>query len=276
MGHPVDTANPGPGGDRLRVASVALGVLVIVSLTAGVVTYRQRTADGRVLRGRTFLSQSVTHDGQQRADVKIYLEFHDDGRLSGSAGCNTLQGDVTVRGGRLRLPEFGMTAMGCPDRDDHDGLVANLLGDAPAYKLEGDRLTVWSDRTTVVLLDREVADPDRPLVGRTWRLETYYSGPDDDDIAMSSRGATLRFEPDRVTYQVEGCGKASGPAEIGERTIRLSATYARATPECDGYQREVEGRVTGVLQGEVTYEIDSGQLTITHADGEGLVFHSDD
>jgi heat shock protein HslJ len=151
-----------------------------------------------------------------------------------------------------------------------------LLGSEPAYTLEGSRLTLRSERTIVVLLDREVADPDRPLVGTTWRLSGQHEGGGDDGIARSASGATVRFDADRVTVTVEGCGEGAGTAEIGERTIRLPKSYAMATATCSEREREVHGLLTRVLTGTVTFEIEAGQLTVERPDGEGLSFRSDD
>ncbi len=49
-----------------------------------------------------------------------------------------------------------------------------------------------SSDTVVRFLDREVAEPDRELVGTTWHVDGFADGDDPESTAMSSSTETLR------------------------------------------------------------------------------------
>lgn len=94
--------------------------------------------------GRTFLSESVTRDDEPRPLVegtRIRLMLHEDGRITASAGCNTLSGSMEVERDRIVVGELSTTEMGCePALHDQDEWLADVLVADPAYVLDGDRL----------------------------------------------------------------------------------------------------------------------------------------
>jgi heat shock protein HslJ len=149
---------------------------VVAALVAGVVAAAcAERGGGARFRGRTFLSESVTQDGRPLPLVvgtSIRLTFHDDGRLTASAGCNSMGGPVRTDGGRIAVADLATTEMGCdPERHAQDAWLAGFLTGRPAWRYEAPRLELRAGSTTVVLLDRAVADPDRPVEGTTWGLD---------------------------------------------------------------------------------------------------------
>src|SRR5262245_63953243 len=52
----------------------------------------------------------------------------------------------------------------------HDALPISTVAEA------GDKLTLTSGTTVVSLQDREVAEPDLPLTGTTWTVDTLLAG----------------------------------------------------------------------------------------------------
>ena len=113
-----------PGHRRRRRAAG----IVVAALVAGVVAAActERGGGARFL-GRTFLSESVTQDGRPLplvAGTSIRLTFHDDGRLTASAGCNSMGGPVRTDGGRIAVADLATTEMGCDPERHARGHVA--------------------------------------------------------------------------------------------------------------------------------------------------------
>lgn len=243
-------------------------------------------AEGLV--GRTFLSESVTDGGQPRELVEgtaITVSFPEDGRISFSAGCNGMGSTVEVEADRLVLGDIEATAMGCDDAlHEQDTWVAELIGAEPTYTLDGDRLRLESDGVVVELVDEEVADPDRPLEGTTWQLTGMITGAGPDSATSSSpvgTVATITVENGTVTLTNEGCNGGTGPAEVAAIGDGDGATgtitfdgIALTRMGCPDPQSTVEAALTTVLDGEISYEIDAGALTLTHTSGQGLTFES--
>ena len=188
-----------------------------------------RGTDG--LDGRQFLSQSI--DGRMLVpDTQIRLTF-DDGTLGASAGCNSLSTAYEVLDDRLVTPGGGMTTtdMGCdPPRHAQDEWLADLLQSTPGLDVDGDTLTLTGAGTIVTLLDREVADPDRPLLDTPWRVDTVIVG----DVASSvpgDRAVLLVFHEDgTLTATAEGCTSARVDVDVdhGLGTLRFGEVLVDA------------------------------------------------
>ncbi len=236
------------------------------------------------LAGRTFLSQSVTEDGvpfELVAGTQISLRFHDDGRMSASAGCNTLQGDLTISDDTFEIVGIGMTEMGCDQPlHDQDSWLAGFLESSPAWTLDGDELTLSSGGTEIVLLDREVADPDRPLEGTRWVVDTLISGTGPDGAASSMAGGTegsawLEIGTDGTFTASSGCREFQGTAVVNDGSVTFRDTV-QTDQACAPEFEDLDSTMTTVLGGEVEYEITAARLVLAHPDGVGLGFLADE
>jgi heat shock protein HslJ len=218
------------------------------------------------LDGRTFLSRSVTGHDLVRG-TKIQLSFND-GHVGATAGCNSLGAPYTLEGDTLVTEGQGMTQteIGCdPPRHDQDEWLSGFLTSKPTLALSGNELTLTKGTTTIEFVDREVADPDRPLVGTTWRVDTIIDGdaassvPDEGDV-------TLAFPTD-TTFEAssEGCTSVKGEMTLVPQTITFGDVVVDdiACPSPWAETLEVIGA------GETTYKIDAARLTI-EADGTGV------
>lgn len=233
-------------------------------------------ADPADVSGRTFISVSVTEDGEPHPLVEgtvIRLSF-DDGSLSASAGCNNMFGGYTIVDGVLVVDAMGMTEMGCdPDLMAQDQSLAAFLGSRPTITLSGNDLTLTSETTTIQLLDREVAEPDQPLVGPLWMLESIITADAVSSVPVGA-SATIRFNEDGTVEIQPGCNSAGGTYTVDGDTITF-ANIATTDMACLGARGELEATVMGILSaGPVTYSIDSGSLTIM-AGNQGLQFSAE-
>jgi len=229
---------------------------------------------GTSLEGRAFLSTSITENGVDRplvAGTQIRIGFAD-GRLSASAGCNTMGGAYRIDGGLLVLDGLAMTEMGCdPDRHAQDDWLAGFLGARPTVRLSGNELALEGGGTIIRLLDREVADPDLPLTGTLWTIDSIITG---DAVSSVPAGAvaTLRFMGDGQVAIQTGCNQGGGRVTVENGTLRFS-DLVMTDMACDGPAGELERSVLAVVQTAVpvSYEIEARSLTLmAGANGLGL------
>jgi heat shock protein HslJ len=224
--------------------------------------------------GRDFLSTAVTEKGQDRALVtgtRIRLGFHDDGRLTANAGCNTMGGQAEVRDGRLVVADLATTEMGCdPDRHAQDEWLAGFLTSRPRLDLAGDDLTLTGDSAEIRLQDRQVADPDRPLQGTRWVVDTVVDGDAASSVPEGAE-AHVTLGEDGTFGGSTGCNQMGGDAAVddGAGTITWSDVVATKIA-CEDDRMALERAVLSVLDGTVTYEIEADRLTLTHPQGKGL------
>lgn len=226
-----------------------------------------------LLAGRTFLSQSVT--GITLADGAVLRITFDDGRISVSGGCNTMSGDATFAGDALTVGPMMMTQMACEQPlMDQDGAVAAFLAAGTTIELDGDTLTLTGADGSLTLLDREVADPDRPLEGTAWTVSGVISN---EAISSGWGEAVASITIVDGTAQVNtGCnrGQASATIDTTAGTITFGP-LALTKMMCDDDAMRLEQEVTTVLQGTATFEIEAGSLTLMNGTN-GLMLTADE
>ena len=226
------------------------------------------------LQGRTFLSTGVTENGQNRALVagtRIRLFFPKDrSAISVSAGCNTIGGDARIDGGRLVVTQLGMTDMACdPARMGQDDWLAKFLSDGPAIAVGKDDLVLTRGTTQIRLLDREVADPDRPLVATRWNVESLVSGDVTSSVPAGTQ-AHLIFAADGTLSGSDGCNLVSGGAKAASGTIHF-ADIVTTKMACEPDRARLEAAVLAVLrEGDVAYEVEADLLRLRAPGGVGL------
>lgn len=245
-------------------------ILLLLALTACT------ALSSPTLDGTEWLSVAVTDVGADRPLVEgtqIRLSFTD-GKLGASAGCNTMGGTYRIENGALIFEGGSMTEMGCDEeRHAQDDWLFGFLGSQPAMAQDGDKLTLTSGGTVITLQDSEVAEPDLPLTGRTWTVDSLISG----DAVSSVPGdavATLVFTDEGRVEVDTGCNVGGGTYELADATMRISEviTTLRA---CEGAVAELESAVMAVLTaGELDYAIDAGSLTLMGGD-QGLGLRGD-
>lgn len=227
---------------------------------------------------RTFIATSVTEDGAPKAIVegtRISVDFRAEGRVGAHAGCNSMGGTGSIESGRLMVSDLATTEMGCPGGlMEQDAWVADFLTSGPALALAGDELTLTGDRITMVLLDREVADPDRSLLGTPWTVTTVFTG-DSASNSIHPVPAVLTIddstgsELSRPFVTTTGCvgGELRGTAAVSGSNITFAVTEERP---CIGGSNVVDEAVRATLTGELSYEIEADQLRLLRPSGDGL------
>ncbi|HEV2782271.1 MAG TPA: META domain-containing protein [Actinophytocola sp.] len=247
----------------MRYAALTAGLAAVLAVVgcARAAEPVEPGADPGPLRGRTFTATVLPDRDAPRAVVagtSIRLQFTDDGRLVANAGCNTMSGPVDVAGGTLDAADLSITEMACdPPRHEQDRLLSTFLSGKPSWRLDGEQLVLSSPGAELTLTEEKAP----PLVGPTWKLDTLIRG----EVAGSTPvDVTLVFGPDEVT--VSGlCNLRAVKYRSSGSTINFELgpmTLMACSPEI----MTVEQAAVDLLDGEATYRIDAGTLTITKGD----------
>lgn len=222
---------------------------------------------------KTFLLDEAIVDGDPHTLVdgtEVSLRFTDDKRLVANAGCNTMSGPVSLDDGTLTVDHLSITNIGCdPPRHEQDAWLSKFLDGEPSWELlDGPRLVLRGGDTELVLTDRAVADPARALVGTVWTVDTLVDGEVASSTPAGAPPATVTFEKDRVDV-FAGCNSGSANYRSSDDTITIDALVL-TRKACEPGIMRLESAVTGVLDGTITYEIESDVLRLDHPSGKGL------
>ncbi|MFC9895832.1 META domain-containing protein [Nocardia sp. NPDC127579] len=228
--------------------------------------------------GRTYISKEVKGP-QIPGGGPLTLTFTEDGRVSVSAGCNSGSAPVTLDNQTLTAGQLATTLMGCDgERARADEWMAGLLASAPSWELRDNTLTLKNQDQTVVLLDKKIATPDKPLEHTVWRL-TQIITPDAriSSVAIEEAKPTLALRDNGISGSA-GCNKFSGKALIDKAatppTIEFQ-DFGTTRMVCQPDVMEVEAGVLRALTGTVTAAVDADTLTVKNAEGYGLVLRAE-
>jgi heat shock protein HslJ len=203
----------------------------------------------------------------------VTLAFGDDGRITGSAGCNHYFASYEVRGTGITIGQAGSTEMYCttPGVMEQESTYLSLLGQAKTVTVDGDRLTLSDAKGTPVLSFKKTLPPvPEPFVGTNWTLESFHTG---DSVSSVIAGTTLTavFSDDELVSGSAGCN--SYFAQYNSTGTSLSISGIGSTKMYCG--------VPGVMQQESTYlsllgqvmsfTIEGNQLSVSDAKGITLL-----
>ena len=166
------------------------------------------------LVGRQFVSQRV-NGFTMVPGTQLRLRFDLD-QVSAASGCNTLTGryrfdPTTGTSAVLVIDTDGLstTDIGCdPDRHEQDEWLAGFLISEPLVTLTADGLTMGDGTTMIDFIDRDISDPDRPLTGTSWKIDTIID--QDASSSVPDQGSvTFVFGDDgRVVVTSTNCTSA--------------------------------------------------------------------
>ncbi|MEU7146256.1 META domain-containing protein [Nocardia sp. NPDC046473] len=255
----------------VRFGSVALlGLLAVTACSSGD-TNTNTTAPG--LAGRTFLSTAV--DGAPiPGGGPLTLSFKDD-RIAADAGCNSFSGAVALDNNKLHVTGLAGTLMACAgDHAGADEWLNGLLTSDPTWQLDDTKLTLKNDKLTVTMQDKKVANPDRPIKGRTW-IVTALITPDAQirSQTIDEVKPTLTIADDGAVSGTAGCNRMTGHATGPDidLTFQIATTKMLCSPEV----MEVEQAVLKALDGKTTATVDADTLTLRNLNGNGLTLRAE-
>lgn len=192
-----------------------------------------------------------------------------EGELSLRATCNSMGGEADWSGGVLRVGELASTMMGCPGRGhEQDEFLSAFLDAEPAWSPDGDGFTLSSDEATFEFRPMSEVDPDKPLAGTTWLLESIADGTGPDSSVSSVPAgvkSSLLIRKNGAVQLKPGCNTGRTEVEIADDQLAFGPV-ALTRMACPGPRGEVEDVVLQALDGPVGYEIKGSTLTLTGQD----------
>ncbi len=130
---------------------LAILALLSFAVLAHAQTGRNLSTDQRVLTGTEWRLVSFGAAGSETslvAGTTVTLKFGEDGRASGSTGCNSYGGTYQVRGDNISFGRLISTKRACLDQNANQQEQRFLSGleAANRFRLSSNRLTILSDR----------------------------------------------------------------------------------------------------------------------------------
>lgn len=178
----------------MRLAGYVL--LVLIGFSAVAQGQTTMSTDQRVLTGVEWRLVSLGAAGAEAslvAGTTVTLRFGEDGRASGSTGCNSYGGTYQVRGDNISFSRLISTRRACLDQkaNQQQQRFLSTLAAANRFRLSSNRLTILSDRGRGILNFVHIPEPEEaPRDERGDPLSTlasYYSAINARDFRRAYR-----------------------------------------------------------------------------------------
>ena len=176
----------------------SLFLILCVFFVANAQPGRNMSTDQRVLAGTDWRLLSLGPAGGEAglvAGTTVTLKFGEDGRASGSTGCNAYSGTYQVRGDAISFGRLISTRRACLDQsaNQQEQRFLSALEAANRFRLSANRLTILSDRSRTVLNfvnDRSSEPDNEPQDDRSdpvSTLSSYYNAINSRDFRRAYR-----------------------------------------------------------------------------------------
>jgi heat shock protein HslJ len=248
-----------------------LGLVLLVVLVAGCAGGDDASTDPSALDGVPWVHVAgVDVDGWEDAPPSATFE---DGRLTGSTGCNRYSGEYTAGDGTLEIRALALTRMACgPPADEVERVFVAAIERVEGWRVEGDEL-VLLDGDGDEVLRFAAATP----VG-SWSATGLLRPNNAFQTLVPGTEITITFGEDGEVSGLAGCNTYTATYEIDAATIEISppaATRLTCAESPGGWGKmEQEAAYLAILPTAASYRLDGATLQLLAADGTGLVSYS--
>ncbi|MEN9581393.1 MAG: hypothetical protein RJA70_4402, partial [Pseudomonadota bacterium] len=161
-----------------------------------------------------------------------------------------------------------------PEGNDPEDWLAAFFKSKPTLEQSGDRLTVIGAEASLEFLDEEVADPDRPLVGKQWTVDTLIMGETASNFSLQN-APTILFNDDSTVEVFTGCNSGQGTFEEAAGELTFSQVSFTEIACADMASASAEASMQALLaDGVTTFGIDGNRLTLMRG-GNGIAATTD-
>ena len=246
----------------MRLPVTALAALLATVLVAGCAA-PQPAADTPPLDGTSWVLSALPGrdlDGGATATLRF-----EQGRASGSDGCNRYDAGYTAQGGRIEIAVAASTRMACPPAvTEQAAAFAAALAAAKGYRVDGTRLQLLAADGAV---RATLAAQSQVLTGSSWRATAIHNGQGAVASLVAGSAVTLRFGTDGLATGSAGCNRYTARYEQDGAQLRLQSAAATRMACPDAGVMAQEQAFLQALQTVATARIDGDRLELRTAAG---------
>ncbi|WP_292518055.1 META domain-containing protein [Methanoculleus sp.] len=262
----------------LAVASLLIiGVASII--TAGCISGTSTPGAAVALPGTSWSLDSYLAENGTLVPVlpgtELTAQFDNDGKVTGSAGCNGYGGDYLQNGTTLSVSSLVQTLKLCTEPEgimEQEARFMDLLGSAAGCRLENDRLVITDAEGTDVLVFVKGSSTPAGLSGTSWTL-TSLAGENGTLIPiLDGTTVTASFSVDGNVGGSAGCNSygAGYTVDGANLTIEPAIRTEMYCNEPPGLMDQ-EDRYLALLMDVASYRMEDGRLILTDSEGADLL-----
>ncbi len=268
---------PAKKNKKIPLLPVLAGLMILLPLlVAAGCTGKSPLPSEPVLHGTGWTLTDYLSNGTVRQvlhSTTVTLDFGDEGRISGSAGCNQYFAGFEREGTNIRIGQAGSTMMYCPG----EGVMAQetaylaLLGHAATVAVDGDRLSLADAKgMTILSFTRTVPPVPEPLVGTNWSLASFHTASAVSSV-MSGTTITAVFSEDGRMSGSAGCNRYFATYNVTGTSMSIG-TAGSTKMYCNSPGvMEQEAAYLASLSTVTAFTITGDRLSLVDAQGTTLL-----
>jgi len=247
---------------------VRTGVIVIVigsALTLGATGASAGSGQTVLpLEGRTWVLDQKASNLEVIAPQYVVTATFDDGRLTGSSGCNSYNAAYVATRTRVRVTgPIASTLKACSgDAGNVEAAYLARVPTARSYTVRRNRLTIRTTTRGANLVYRALSA--KALLG-DWVVTSYFRP---GAIVSVSAGTTITASFDGKTMSGNsGCNNYSGPYKTDSTKIEIGPVAATQRACADNAVNQQESEYLAALDTVREFGLDANGATLFRADG---------
>ena len=253
--------------ERLPHLPVLAGLMILIPLlVAAGCTGQSPVPTPILLNGTSWTLTGYVLNGTPQEVINgttVTMDFGDETRITGSAGCNRYFASYEIRGTAITFGQAGSTLMYCTGTGvmEQESTYLMLLSRAASLKAGNDSLTLADTQgRTILLFTRTLPPAPEPLGGTNWTLESIHAAGGVSSV-IAGTTITAVFDDDGRVAGSAGCNRYFALYNISGTSISI-AGIGSTKMHCTG---------PGVMQQESAFLESLGKAAAFTITGNRLI-----
>lgn len=262
---------------KISLLYIPVGLMVLIPflLSAGCIGNSPVPAELQ-LNGTSWTLTDYVSNGSSRHllnGTTITMLFSDDGRITGSAGCNHYFASYEMKGTKIAIGQAGSTEMYCMGTGvmEQESTYLSLLHEAVSLTAGNTTLRFADSKgTTILSFERIVPPSPAPFVGTTWILDSFYTA---DAVSSVINGITITavFDIDGRITGSAGCNDYFGSYTLTGNSLSIHSIGSTKMNCPDRGIMLQEQTYLASLSKAAGFTINANRMSLSDAKGTTLV-----
>jgi heat shock protein HslJ len=262
---------------KIPLLPVLAGLMVLIPLlVAAGCTGNSPILPVTLVNGTSWTLTDYVWNGTSRQilnSTTVTLDFDDQGRIAGSAGCNHYFASYRITGTAITIGPAGSTLMYCTAAGvmEQESAYLTLLNQATSVIAGNDRLTL-ADATgaTILSFARTVPPGPEPLTGTNWTLDSFHTA---DAVSSVLAGTTITavFDGQGGVAGSAGCNRYVGSYDVTGTSLSISAIGSTKMHCTSPGVMQQESTYLASIRSTTMFTITGDRLSLAGANGTTLL-----
>ncbi len=212
---------------KISILPILAGLMVLIPvlLSAGCIVNSPVPAEPQ-LNGTSWTLTDYVSNGSSLHildGTTITMLFSDEGRITGSAGCNHYFASYEMSGTKIAIGQAGSTEMYCMGTGvmEQESTYLSLLHEAVSLTAGNTTLSFADSKgTTILSFERIVPPSPAPFVGTTWILDSFYTA-DAVSSVINGIAITAVFDNEGRITGSAGCNDYFGSYTLAGNSLSI-------------------------------------------------------